>query len=57
MKGTYIEPKDWDEFITRDDVVLIDTRNDYEIDIGTFKGSIDPQTKCFNEFPEWLEKN
>ncbi len=56
-KGEYIEPKDWDEFISRDDVVLIDTRNNYEINLGTFEGAIDPETKNFRDFPAWLEGN
>jgi len=53
--GTYVKPKDWNALIERDDVQLIDTRNDYEIEIGTFKGAIDPKTKTFREFPEWVE--
>jgi len=55
--GHYVEPKDWNDLITRDDVVLIDTRNDYEVDIGTFHGAVDPKTKSFGEFPDWWEKN
>jgi UPF0176 protein len=57
MKGAYIEPKDWDEFISREDVVLVDTRNDYEVEIGTFKGAINPVTETFKEFPGWVEAN
>ena len=56
-KGEYIETHDWDEFISRDDVVLIDTRNDYEIKIGTFRGAVDPLTDSFRDLPEWAEKN
>ena len=56
-KGEYIEPEEWDDFISRDDVVLIDTRNDYEINLGTFEGAIDPETKTFRDFPTWLEHN
>ena len=55
--GKYIEPKDWDSFTNASDVVLIDTRNDYEVGIGTFKGAINPKTKSFSEFPEWWEEN
>ena len=55
--GKYVEPKDWDSFINASDVVLIDTRNDYEVGIGTFKGAINPKTKSFSEFPEWWEEN
>ena len=55
--GKYVEAKDWDSFINASDVVLIDTRNDYEVGIGTFKGAINPKTKSFSEFPEWWEEN
>ncbi|MBN9565328.1 MAG: hypothetical protein J0G29_04445 [Alphaproteobacteria bacterium] len=55
--GTYIKPAEWDDFISRDDVVVIDTRNNYEIALGTFKDAIDPQTRFFNEFPSWFEAN
>lgn len=55
--GHYVNPEDWNDLIEQDDVVLIDTRNDYEVDIGTFKGAIDPKTKSFGEFPDWWEKN
>jgi len=55
--GHYIEPEDWNEFIRADDVVVIDTRNDYEVAIGTFEGAVDPETKSFREFPAWWEKN
>ena len=53
--GEYIEPQDWNAFIQDPDVVVIDTRNDYEVAIGTFKGAIDPETTSFREFPEWVE--
>ncbi|MGZ7210095.1 MAG: oxygen-dependent tRNA uridine(34) hydroxylase TrhO, partial [Methanobacterium sp.] len=61
-RGEYIEPKDWDEFIQREDVILIDTRNDYEImsndgHSGTFVGAINPNTESFREFPKWVEEN
>jgi len=55
--GHYVEPGDWNELISADDVVVIDTRNDYEIAIGTFEGAIDPQTTSFREFPAWWEEN
>lgn len=55
--GTYVKPNDWNELISDPDVVLVDTRNDYEIEIGTFKGAVDPNTKTFREFPEWAENN
>ena len=53
--GTYVEPEDWNQLISDPDVVLIDTRNDYEYEIGTFKGAIDPRTKTFREFPEYVK--
>lgn len=52
--GQYVSPQDWNELIQRDDVVLIDTRNDYEVEIGTFKGAVDPKTTTFREFPAWF---
>lgn len=55
--GTYVTPQDWDDLIERDDVVLIDTRNDYEVGIGQFKGAIDPGTTSFREFPDWWQAN
>lgn len=57
LSGKYIEPKDWDKFIKEDDVIVIDTRNHYEIEVGTFKGAIDPMTETFKEFPQWVENN
>lgn len=55
--GTYLSAEDWNKVISDPDVVLIDTRNDFEYKVGTFKGAINPQTKSFNEFPEYVEKN
>jgi len=55
--GTYVEPKDWNALISDPDVVLIDTRNDYEVEIGTFKGALNPDTQTFREFPQWVENN
>ncbi|GLQ35719.1 UPF0176 protein [Amylibacter marinus] len=55
--GNYVAPEDWNDLITREDVVVIDTRNDYEVAIGTFQGAIDPETKSFGEFPAWWEEN
>jgi UPF0176 protein len=52
--GTYVAPKDWNALISDPDTVVIDTRNDYETRVGTFAGAIDPNTKEFNEFPQWL---
>jgi UPF0176 protein len=55
--GHYVEAKDWNDLIRAEDVAVIDTRNDYEVAIGTFDGAIDPQTKSFGEFPAWWEAN
>ncbi len=55
--GTYVKPVDWNELISDPDVVLIDTRNNYEFEIGSFKGSINPNTETFREFPAYTENN
>ena len=55
--GTYVQPEDWNALISDPDTVLIDTRNDYEVAIGTFEGAVDPQTKSFSEFPEWFREH
>ena len=55
--GHYVEAKGWNDLICSPDVAVIDTRNDYEVGIGTFKGAIDPQTKSFRDFPKWWEDN
>lgn len=54
--GTYVKPEEWDDFISREDVVLIDTRNTYEIILGSFKDAVNPETENFRDFPEWFEK-
>jgi UPF0176 protein len=53
--GTYVDPHDWNALISDPDVILIDTRNEYEVSIGTFKGAIDPKTTTFREFPDWFK--
>ncbi|TNJ41447.1 rhodanese-related sulfurtransferase [Phaeobacter sp. B1627] len=55
--GNYVEPEDWNDLIRSDDVVVIDTRNDYEVAIGTFEGAVDPKTASFRDFPQWWEQN
>ena len=55
--GTYVKPSDWNELISDPEVTLIDTRNDYEVGIGTFKGAVDPKTKTFREFPNYVKEN
>lgn len=55
--GHYVEPAEWNALISAPDVVVIDTRNDYEVAIGSFDGAIDPQTKSFRDFPKWWKEN
>lgn len=55
--GTYVEPKDWNDLMNDPDIVTIDTRNNYETAIGTFKGAVDPDTDVFTEFPDYVKKN
>ena len=55
--GNYVDAADWNDLITAPDVAVIDTRNDYEVAIGTFEGAVDPETQSFGEFPAWWEKN
>ena len=55
--GTYVKPEDWNALISDPDVVLVDTRNDYEVEIGTFENAVDPKTKTFREFPAWAKDN
>ena len=52
--GTYVDPKDWNDLISDPDVMLIDTRNDYEYQVGTFKNAINPNTESFREFPAYV---
>ena len=55
MVGDYIEPENWNNLISDKNTILIDTRNDYEYSIGTFKNAINPNTVKFREFPEWVK--
>lgn len=55
--GTYVEAQDWNALISDPEVLLIDTRNDYEVAIGTFAGAIDPRTKSFREFPDYVRQH
>lgn len=55
--GTYVKPENWNALISDPDVLVIDTRNDYEIDIGTFKHAVNPNTKTFREFPDYVKSN
>ena len=55
--GTYVSPRDWNDLISDPEVFVIDTRNDYECDIGGFSGAVDPRTQNFREFPEFVRTN
>ncbi len=53
--GTYVPPSEWDALIADPDTLVIDTRNAYEVEIGSFAGAIDPGTASFRDFPAWVE--
>ncbi|WP_428927422.1 rhodanese-related sulfurtransferase [Marinibacterium sp. SX1] len=55
--GHYVEPAEWNALVRDPDTVVIDTRNDYEVAIGTFEGAVDPGTRSFGEFPAWWQAN
>lgn len=55
--GTYVSPHDWNALICDPDVTVIDTRNDYEVNIGTFKKAQNPQTKLFRQFPDYVSEH
>ncbi|MBE8167491.1 MAG: rhodanese-related sulfurtransferase [Shewanella sp.] len=55
--GTYVKPNEWNALISDPDVTVIDTRNHYEIEIGTFKNAVNPKTETFREFPKYAEEN
>lgn len=55
--GHYVDPTDWNAVVNDPNTVLIDTRNDYEVAIGSFPGAIDPATASFGAFPAWWQEN
>lgn len=55
--GTYVQAEDWNDLISQPDVLLVDTRNDYEVELGTFKGALNPNTTTFREFPEYVKNH
>ena len=55
--GTYVKPDEWNDLISDPEVLLVDTRNDYEVEIGTFKHAVNPNTKTFREFPDYVKEN
>ncbi|GGO80815.1 UPF0176 protein [Marinobacterium nitratireducens] len=54
--GTYVKPRDWNDLISDPEVLLVDTRNDYEVQIGTFRNAVNPQTETFREFPDYVKE-
>jgi UPF0176 protein len=56
MAGTYVKPAEWNALISDPDVVVVDTRNDYEVAIGTFAGAIDPHIQSFSQLPAWVDQ-
>lgn len=56
MAGQYVKPQDWNRLLDDPDLILVDTRNDYEVAIGTFQGAINPATYSFSELPAWVEQ-
>lgn len=54
--GTYVKPQEWNDLISDPDVLLIDTRNDYEVEVGTFKHAVNPNTTTFREFPDYVKE-
>ncbi len=57
LNGQRVDPKDWNNLISDPDIILVDTRNKYEVGIGTFKNAVSPNTETFREFPNYVEKN
>ena len=57
LTGTYVKPEDWNEFVSDPNVMVLDTRNDYEVEIGSFKDAINPNITSFGELPQWIEDN
>lgn len=55
--GTYVDACDWNDLISDPDTVVVDTRNAYEVSIGTFRGALDPETESFRDFPDWVREN
>src|SRR6185437_14410629 len=55
--GAYVAPQDWNALIADPDTIVVDTRNDYEVSIGTFRGAVDPRTSSFREFPAWVKQH
>lgn len=57
LTGKYLEPKEFYEAMQREDTIVVDARNDYEYDLGHFRGAVRPDIKAFRELPEWIRDN
>ncbi len=57
ISGTYVDSEEWNNLLTDEKTIVIDTRNDYEVSLGSFDNAINPNLKNFREFPDWLDKN
>jgi UPF0176 protein len=57
LVGEYVDAKDWNALISDPDVIIVDTRNGYEVRVGTFRNAIDPHTESFSQFPAWVSQN
>ena len=57
ISGTYVKPEEWNDLISDPDVIVVDTRNNYEVEIGTFSDAINPETNSFRELPTWIKQN
>jgi UPF0176 protein len=57
LVGQYVKPEDWNALISNPNVLLVDTRNDYEVEVGTFKGAHDPRITTFREFPDYVKQH
>lgn len=56
-RGTHVSPQEWQDLVQQDDVIVLDTRNDYEVAFGTFRGAVNPELDHFHEFPQWVKQN
>ncbi len=57
LSGNYVEPKDWNNLLDDPNTLVIDTRNEYEVSVGTFSGSVNPHTDIFRDFPTWVDQH
>ena len=55
--GEYVQPEDWNKLISQDDVLVLDTRNNYEVEVGTFKKAVNPKCTNFTDILNWLDEN